>query len=97
MFKFLAAVIAGYILFRLLSNEVKKRKKISPSSAENGESNYSDAREMVVDPICGVYVSPELSPSVRDGDKTYYFCSYECRDKFIKANNRADFTKSSAL
>lgn len=95
MFKFLIAVIAGYILFRLFANEAKKRKNFSSPSANSEENNYSDAREMVEDPVCGVYVSPELSPAVRDGDKVYYFCSYECRDKFLESRGGSAFSKSA--
>ena len=39
---------------------------------------------MVKDPQCGTYVSVEDSITVRDGDKVYHFCSYDCRDKFLK-------------
>ena len=30
------------------------------------------------------YVSVDGNISVRDGDKVYRFCSYECRDKFLQ-------------
>ena len=41
--------------------------------------------EMVKDPVCGAYVSLDDSITVRDGERRYHFCSYECRDKFIKS------------
>jgi YHS domain-containing protein len=39
---------------------------------------------MVKDPMCGAFVSKEGDIRVRQGDKVHYFCSYECRDKYIK-------------
>lgn len=42
------------------------------------------AGEMVKDPECGTYVSVDGNISVRDGDKVYRFCSYDCRDKFLQ-------------
>ena len=39
---------------------------------------------MVKDPVCGSYVSVDDSVKVRDGAQTRHFCSYECRDKYLK-------------
>ena len=39
---------------------------------------------MVKDPICGTYVEKDGSIRVREGEKVHVFCSYECRDKYLK-------------
>ncbi len=39
---------------------------------------------LVRDPVCGVYVEKENSFSVRNGDVVEYFCSDDCRQKYIK-------------
>ena len=39
---------------------------------------------LVRDPICGVYVEKDSSFSVRNGDIVEYFCSDDCRQKYIK-------------
>jgi endogenous inhibitor of DNA gyrase (YacG/DUF329 family) len=36
--------------------------------------------------VCGTYVSEAESISVKDNDKIYRFCSYDCRDIFLKQN-----------
>lgn len=41
--------------------------------------------EMVKDPQCGTYVLKDGAISVKNGDQTWYFCSYDCRDDFIKS------------
>lgn len=39
--------------------------------------------DKIVDPVCGMTVSPEMSAGKYDyKDKTYYFCSVKCLEKF---------------
>lgn len=42
---------------------------------------------MVQDPVCGTYVDKNSSITVRNGDQTLHFCSYECRQKYIDKFN----------
>ncbi len=77
MLRLLIAFIAGYLLYKLITGEKKHKTKeeISKKVATG---------EMVKDPVCGTYVSTSSDIRVKDGDKIYYFCSYECRDNFLK-------------
>ncbi|MBN2427190.1 MAG: YHS domain-containing protein [Deltaproteobacteria bacterium] len=38
---------------------------------------------MVKDPQCGTYVPQSESLTATRAGKTYYFCSSECREKFL--------------
>jgi YHS domain-containing protein len=38
--------------------------------------------ELKKDPVCGTFISTSTSIQKRIGERTYYFCSVECRDKF---------------
>jgi YHS domain-containing protein len=40
--------------------------------------------EMVRDPVCGMFVSTELSHQLKRGKDTLHFCSRECMEKFQK-------------
>ena len=40
--------------------------------------------EMVKDPVCGAYVEKDSSLTVRNGEVVHHFCSYECREKYLK-------------
>jgi len=40
---------------------------------------------MIKDPVCGTYVRKDGDIRVRQGEAVHVFCSYECRDKFIKS------------
>ena len=70
--------LLGYLLYRLLWKSPDQKKRRSAPSNE----------EMVKDPLCGTYVSLNLAlPGKKDGRK-YYFCSRECRDKFLNSRSQ---------
>ena len=77
MFKLIIVFFAGYLLYKLITGEKKHKVK-------EDITKRIKAGEMVKDPVCNTYVSINSDIRVKDGDKTYYFCSYECRDKFLK-------------
>ncbi len=77
MLRLLILIGAIYLLYKMITGE--KRHKTKEEVEEKAKVG-----EMVKDPVCGTYVSVESDIRVRDGEKVYYFCSYECRDKFLK-------------
>ncbi len=84
MIKWIVLALAAYVLYRLFANDIlKKRQKEEKVDKKEMERKVA-AGEMVKDPVCGAYVSIDDSITVRDGEKRYHFCSYDCRDKFIK-------------
>ena len=48
--------------------------------------NEAMAKEgvLVKDPVCGTYVSRDSDIRIKDGGEVRCFCSYECRDKYLK-------------
>lgn len=80
MLKWLALVLAGYVLYRLFINDARKKKQ----DEKVNKDHLVATGEMVKDPICGAYVDIDGGVTVRDGDKTHRFCSYECRDVYLK-------------
>ena len=52
-----------------------------PSSEKDRQSKSKG--KLMKDPICGTYVTPNESPSITAGSETFYFCSEDCRDKFL--------------
>ncbi len=40
------------------------------------------------DPVCGSLVDPSAAPQASHGGHSYFFCSPECRDKFVGAPER---------
>ncbi|WP_319543982.1 transcriptional regulator [uncultured Pseudodesulfovibrio sp.] len=80
MLKFLVIGVALFLVYKLFMGDKKKKEmqseKVIKSKVASGE--------MVKDPVCGTYVEKDSSIRVREGDKVHMFCSYECRDKYLK-------------
>lgn len=84
MWKILIAIAVGYMLYRMFESE--KRKKTEKSKIE--AQNLVATGELVKDPVCGTYVEAESAISVREGEAVHHFCSYECRDAFLKQHGK---------
>ncbi len=80
IWKVLIFAIAGYVLFRLFTNDKKKNVEKEKEETQKLIANG----ELVKDPECGTYVDPETAISVKNGEERHHFCSYECRDAYIK-------------
>ena len=80
MLKFLVIAAACFILYKLLTNDRKKKVEVKKDNDEQL------AREgvLVKDPVCGTYVSKDSDIRIKDGEQVRCFCSYECRDKYLK-------------
>ena len=78
--KVLIFVLVAYALYRLFMND---RKKKEDDSARE-EEHLVATGEMVKDAVGGAYVEAEGGITVRNGEKVIHFCSYECREKYIK-------------
>ena len=78
MIRLLIIGAIAFVVYKLIAGGKKKHK---PYSNERREKEVGD---MVQDPICGTYVSINSDIRVKEGNKVYFFCSYECRDKFLK-------------
>lgn len=84
MIRWLILALAIYVLYKLVSNDFFRKKKVQEKEEKADTERKVQAGEMARDPECGTYVDIDSSISVRDGEKKYYFCSYDCRDKFLK-------------
>lgn len=72
---FAALLLGVFFLFKRKSNK----------SVENKEETVK-AVEMKKDSVCGSYVEETTKYKVKLYDKIYYFCSEECKNKFIEEN-----------
>lgn len=78
--KVLIFALVAYALYRLFMNDRKKKE----SDASREKEHLVATGEMVKDPVCGAYVEADSGITVRNGEKVIHFCSYECREKYIK-------------
>ena len=80
LLKFIIIAAALFIVYKLFMGDKKKKEMRNEKVVEKKVA----AGEMVKDPICGTYVEKDGSIRVREGEKVHIFCSYECRDKYLK-------------
>lgn len=80
LFKFLIFIGAVFVVYKLFAGD-RKQKNIQEQAKKQ---NLSASGDMVQDPICGTYVRKDGDIRVRDGETVHVFCSYDCRDKFLK-------------
>jgi len=93
MMKWILIVAVLYMLYRMIDRE--RRKKAA--QAKQRTEHLAATGELVKDPICGVYVEKTSSISAREGDSIHYFCSYDCRDAFLKQRGIAPKAKDDAV
>ena len=80
MYRWLILLAAAFILYKLFMGDRGRKKE---QEAET-KKRMAATGDMVKDPVCGTYVPADADIRARDGDKVYAFCSYECRDAFVK-------------
>ena len=76
--RLLILAILLYILYRLLVGGLKK--KVASTFRQGEELPVHDV--LVEDPICHTYVAKGQAVTLKDGDKTLYFCSEKCRNTY---------------
>jgi YHS domain-containing protein len=72
--------VACFILYKLVTND--KKKKVDVKNKQ--EEKLAQEGVLVKDPVCGTYVSKESDIRIKEGEEVKCFCSYECRDKYLK-------------
>jgi len=83
MWKWLVFALAAYALYRLFTNDWKKGRASKEDEKAKNERMVASG-EMVKDPECGAYIAADGNITVRDGEAIHRFCSYDCRDAFVR-------------
>jgi len=78
--KLLILAVCVFIVWKLFAGD----KRWKESKVKEKKEDLVASGEMVKDPVCGAYVSKNSDIRVRQGDVVLNFCSYECRDKYLK-------------
>ena len=52
------------------------------SGRRRGASTPQRGVQMVRDPVCGTFVVPSSAVTLADGQRSVYFCSTSCRDRY---------------
>lgn len=78
--KLLIIFICGFVVWKLFVGD----KRFKQTKQQEKTENLQASGEMVKDPVCGAYVSKNSDIRVRQGDVVLNFCSYDCRETYLK-------------
>lgn len=93
LFAYLVDLVIAVLVGRLFSRVIQTLFG-TPPGPHRGSGNRPDGPgasrretkggEMARDPVCGMFVSTELSHRLNQEGKTLHFCSRECLDRYQK-------------
>ena len=76
-------IFALWLLRRFLGTFMGNPQKAKPKNGPAGPSNY-----MVKDPVCGMYMDSRLAVRLERKKEEFYFCSEECKNKYLSDPKR---------
>ena len=90
LFNLVFVVILGWILNHVL----RRLLGTSPGSGNSRRVPRSDSARVIEgqtarDPVCGMFVSTELSQRLTRGKETLHFCSRDCLERFQKNQSQS--------
>ncbi|HUA19590.1 MAG TPA: hypothetical protein VMB25_12660 [Bryobacteraceae bacterium] len=54
-----------------------------PRAGVHASNEPTRTRELKKDPVCGTYIASDTSIQETVGGQVFYFCSRQCRDKYV--------------
>jgi uncharacterized protein len=79
IFRILGAVFFIWLFRRLLSALLGGSKQ----SRQTEDVPSNDPNQMVKDPVCGMYMDSRLAVRLENRHENFYFCSEECKKKYL--------------
>jgi uncharacterized protein len=85
--RFLIIGLLLYLAYHLFKAWALPGKPTKRTQREEGMTRIDDV--MVKDPFCGIYFPEQKGVKGVIRGKAYYFCSTQCRDKFLESASDA--------
>ena len=67
----------------------------NPKRAGMGHNPLKSRQEMVKDPICGMYMDSRLAVRLENHNEVFYFCSEDCKNRFLSKSPGAGAASGS--
>ena len=80
--RFIFFALLVYLLYRLIRGIFIAAPK--QQGRRDPESGPAIVDEMVIDPVCRVYIPRREALTARVAGETVYFCSRECMNKYLE-------------
>lgn len=87
LFWFLVIYWGVGLLKSLVGRMLRKTEGSSPAVPDGTQQNALP-RRLVRDPVCGTHVAEALALPLRQGSEVLHFCSAECRDTYLREEQR---------
>ena len=71
-------------LFVLLVREIGKTPPKEEKEGSEKKDLQESRKEMVRDPVCGLFLPEEKAVVLKASGKNHYFCSSQCAERFLK-------------
>ena len=92
----LARIVRFLFWMLVLASSVRLLRRLfgdrgsSPADAAKGSASLppKNARRLVRDPVCGMYVDETLSIPMREDGRLLHFCSIACRDAYVVSSKK---------
>jgi YHS domain-containing protein len=85
--KLLILLVVGYLCYRMLKNWMMAGGQPREHVSTNPREQIDDV--MIQDPACGVYFSKENAVRAQINGQELFFCSPECKDKYLNQQDEA--------
>ena len=76
-------ILLAFFLYRYFRKK-KTERQWPEEQFGGGEYDQGSFEEMVEDPYCKTFIQKGRAIKASVGGKTYFFCSSECRDRFLE-------------
>jgi YHS domain-containing protein len=60
------------------------------------DNSAGDSKHMVKDPVCGMYMDSRLAVRLDKKSEEFYFCSEECKQKYLNNSTGPGTAESAA-
>ncbi len=85
--KLLVLLVVGYFCYRVMKNWMMTGSAAPDKVSSASVGEIDDV--MIQDPVCGVYFPKGNSIELQYRGQELFFCSQECKAKFIHAHKEA--------
>ena len=82
--KLIILLVVGYFCYQALKNWMRSGSPSGGNVSSNVAGEIDDV--MIQDPICGVYFPKRNGISLQAKGEELFFCSQECKTKFIQTH-----------
>ncbi|MGB6064330.1 MAG: hypothetical protein WBG50_05955 [Desulfomonilaceae bacterium] len=81
--RFVLVVLLTFMVLKILSLVGRYLQSQFGAPQVKSDNSSTGIKEMVRDPVCGLYIPSDGAVGLIDNGKVIHFCSEKCRQKFI--------------